>query len=86
MNKSILAEIDDEIARLQEARALLVRDSTRTDHRQKRITKSVNVTKKHHAMSEEGRERVRQAQLKRWATIKKRQRGLLRNDLSARGL
>jgi len=72
MNKSIPAEIDDEIARLQEARALLVRDSTRTNHRQKRATKSVNVTKKHHAMSEEGRERVRQAQLKRWAAIKKK--------------
>jgi hypothetical protein len=72
MNKSILAEIDEEIARLQEARALLVRDSTRTNHRQKRAIKSVNVTKKHHAMSEEGRERVRRAQLKRWATIKKK--------------
>ena len=72
MNKSILAEIDEEIARLQEARALLVRDSTRTNHRQQRAIKSVNVTKKHHAMSEEGRERVRQAQLKRWAVIKKK--------------
>jgi hypothetical protein len=72
MNKSILAEIDKEIAQLQEARALLVRNSTRMNHRQKRATKSVNVTKKHHAMSEEGRERVRQAQLKRWAVIKKK--------------
>ena len=72
MNKSILAEIDEEIARLQEARALLVHDSTRTNHRQKRAPKSANVTKKHHSMSEEGRERVRQAQLKRWAVIKKK--------------
>jgi tetraacyldisaccharide-1-P 4'-kinase len=70
MNKSILAEIDEEIARLQEARALLVHVSTRTNHRQKRAT--TNVTKKHHSMSEEGRERVRQAQLKRWAVIKKK--------------
>lgn len=65
----LLSSIDAEIARLQQARALLVGTSTGT--RGKRIT--TTATKKpgrRRTISAEGRKRIAEAQRKRWAAQK----------------
>lgn len=68
---NILDEIDAEISRLQQARAILAAVENRTDR--KRATKAEfgSGRTKRRTMSPEGRERVRQAQIKRWAAQKK---------------
>jgi hypothetical protein len=77
MTKKLLKEIDAAIARLQKARTLLIHDRSAANRGTKPTAKGAKApkkksTNKHHTMSEEGRERVRQAQLKRWATVKKK--------------
>jgi hypothetical protein len=57
----ILGAIDREIARLQRARALLVRDG---------MAKKT-VAKKKRVVSPEGRARIAEAQRLRWAAVKK---------------
>jgi hypothetical protein len=78
MSKSILSEIDAEISRLEQAKALLSSAGTaaikRKPGRQPK-TASVTIpkvqkTKKRRKMSAEARERIRQAQIKRWAAVK----------------
>ncbi len=78
MVKDILAAIDAEIACLEQAKALLNSSGAvvakRKPGRQTKVA-SVEVPKvqkarKRHKMSAEGRERVRQAQIKRWAALK----------------
>ncbi len=78
MTKSILFEIDAEIARLMQAKALLS-SAGKTAIKRKPGSPSKTATivvpnipkaKKRKKMSAEGRERVRQAQLKRWAAIR----------------
>jgi hypothetical protein len=78
MTKSILFEIDAEIARLRQAKALLSSAGTTAIKRKPgRPSKTAAIVvpvaqkaKKHNKMSPEGRERVRQAQIKRWAALK----------------
>jgi hypothetical protein len=78
MMKSILSEIDAAIARLRQAKALL--SSARTTAIKRKPgrpskTAAIVVTvaqkpKMRKKMSAEGRERVRQAQIKRWAALR----------------
>jgi hypothetical protein len=69
---NLLSTIEEEIKRLQQARALLAGSSTGT--RGKRTTTAAApVPKKKRArrrMSAEGRERIAEAQRKRWAAKK----------------
>jgi hypothetical protein len=78
MTESILFEIDAEIARLVQAKALLSSAGTTAIKRKPgRPSKTAAIVvpnipnaKKRKKMSAEGRERVRQAQIKRWAVLK----------------
>jgi hypothetical protein len=71
MNKStVLAFIDAEIARLQQARTLLS-----SDNGQRNGLSSIGGTgRKRRRMSAEARRRISEAQKKRWAARKKTQR------------
>jgi hypothetical protein len=75
--KNIVTEIDSEIARLQQARALLATIEAPKPKRG-RPAKSAAVTPvvkakatKRRTLSTEAREKIRQAQIKRWAKAKK---------------
>jgi len=78
MTKFILFEIDGEIALLRQAKALLSSTGTTAIKRKPgRPSKTVAIVvpvaqkaKKRKKMNAEGRERVRQAQIKRWAVLK----------------
>jgi hypothetical protein len=78
MTKSILFAIDAEIARLMQAKALLSSAGTTAIKRKPgrpskaKVIVVPNIPKanKRKKMSAEGRERVRQAQIKRWAALK----------------
>jgi hypothetical protein len=78
MTKSILFEIDAQIALLRQAKALLSSAGTTTIRRKPgRPSKTAAIVvpvsqkvKKRKKMSAEGRERVRQAQIKRWAAVR----------------
>jgi hypothetical protein len=78
MTKSILSEIDTQIALLRQAKALLSSAGTTAIKRKPgrpSTTAAIVVpvaqkAKKRKKMSPEGRERVRQAQIKRWAALK----------------
>ena len=78
MMKSILSEIDAQIALLKQVKALLSSAGTTAIKRKPgRPSKTaaivvpvVQKSKKRKKMSAEGRERVRQAQIKRWAAVK----------------
>jgi hypothetical protein len=78
MTKSILFEIDAQIALLKQAKAFLSSAGTTTIKRKPgRPSKTAAIVvpvaqkaKKRKKMSAEGRERVRQAQIKRWAAVK----------------
>ena len=78
MTKSILFEIDAQIALLRQAKALLSSAGTTANKRKPgRPSKTAAIVvpfaqkaKKRKMMSAEGRERVRQAQIKRWAAVK----------------
>ena len=78
MVKDILAAIDAEIACLEQAKSLLSTSGSvvakRKLGRSAKVA-SIKATKvqkarKHRKMSAEGRERIRQAQIKRWAALK----------------
>jgi hypothetical protein len=76
MLESILAEIDAEIARLQAAKALLRSDpGVGTSRKPGRPAGSTAISPvraaKRRTLSAEARERIRQAQIKRWAKVKK---------------
>ncbi len=78
MVKDILAAIDNEIACLEQAKALLSASGTVSAKRKPGrpakvatlVTPNVQKTRKRGKMSAEGRERVRQAQIKRWAVLR----------------
>lgn len=78
MTKSILFEIDAQIALLRQAKALLSSAGTTAIKRKPgRPSKTAAIVvpvaqkaKKRKKMSAEGRERVRQAQIKRWAAVR----------------
>ena len=78
MVKDILAAIDNEIACLEQAKALLSASGAVVAKRKPGrpakvatvVTPKVQKARKRRKMSAEGRERVRQAQIKRWAALK----------------
>ena len=78
MTKSILFEIDAQIAILRQAKAILSSAGTTAIQRKPgRPSKTATIVapvaqkpKKRKKMSAEGRERVRQAQIKRWAAVR----------------
>ena len=78
MVKDILAAIGAEIARLEQAKALLSTSGAfvakRKPGRPAKVASieapKVQKARKRSKMSAEGRERIRQAQIKRWATLK----------------
>jgi hypothetical protein len=78
MMKDILAEIDAEIARLKQVKALLSASGTFVAKRKpERPAKVASIeapkgqkARQRRKMSAEGRERIRQAQIKRWAALK----------------
>ena len=78
MKKSILSEIDAQIALLRQAKALLsFAGTTAIKRKPGRPSKTAAIVvpvaqkaKKRKKMSAEGRERVRQAQIKRWAAVR----------------
>jgi len=76
MLESILAEIDTEIERLQEAKRLLsvvgaVAGKRGPGRPAKTEAPTPAKTSKRRTMSAEARERIQQAQIKRWAETKK---------------
>lgn len=81
MLKNVVVEIDAEVARLQQARALLLAIIEVPKAKRGRPAKSATVapvvktkTTKRRTMNPEARERIRQAQIKRWAKAKKNAR------------
>jgi hypothetical protein len=78
MLKSILSEIDAEISRLQQAKALLTpagpaaikREPGRPANPTSVVVPIVQKSKKRGKMKTEARERIRQAQTERWAAVK----------------
>jgi len=78
MTKSILSEIDAQIALLRQAKALLSSVGTTAIKRKPGrpsktaaiVVPNIPKAKKRKKMSAEARERVRQAQIKRWAAVK----------------
>jgi len=78
MMKDILSAIDAEIDCLEQAKALLsasgairaMRKSGRPAKVATVVTPKVQKTRKRRKMSAEARERIRQAQIKRWAALK----------------
>jgi|SRR5580698_68476 hypothetical protein len=78
MSKSILSAIDAEISRLRQVKALLnLAGSAATKRKPGRPAKTESVgapivqkRKKRKKVSAEARERMRQAQIRRWAAVK----------------
>ena len=78
MLKSILSEIDAELSRLMQAKALLTsagsaaikRKPGRPANPASVVVPIVQKRKKRRKLSPEARERIRQAQIKRWAAVK----------------
>jgi len=64
----VLSAIDAEIARLQQARNLLTNSGTSTHGRKSASTKSAKVKR---TLSPEARQKIADAQRKRWAAQKK---------------
>ena len=83
MVKDILAAIDGEIACLEQAKALLSASGAVVAKRKpgrpakvaSAVTPKVQKARKRRKMSAEGRERIRQAQIKRWAALKGASKG-----------
>jgi hypothetical protein len=66
---SVVAQIDQEISRLQQVRALLTQNSVAPRRGRPRVSAAATPTKRH-TMSAEGRARIAAAQKKRWAKQK----------------
>lgn len=72
MFENVISQIDDQIAKLQQARALLT-SSTAAPVRRGRpagITKTSGAPKKRRKMTAAGRKAIAEAQRKRWAALK----------------
>lgn len=86
MLDSILTEIDAEIARLQAVKALLSATDTNAGARKPGkpavTTPAPAKSSKRRGLSMEARERMRQAQIKRWAAFKKSTRANLNTTVS----
>ena len=69
--KDILAELDQEIARLQQARNLLAGEVSRKSSATK--TRSAKAAPKKRKLTPEGRKRIAEAMKRRWAERKKQE-------------
>jgi hypothetical protein len=71
--ESIIAEIDVEILRLKQVRALLANEGPKRGRPATKTTAKADQlsVRKKRVVSPETKERMRQGQLKRWATAKK---------------
>jgi ribosomal protein S19E (S16A) len=69
--KDILAELDNEIARLQQARSLLAGEATRKTLGTPKKAIVVQSAPKKRKLTPEGRKRIAEAMKKRWAEWKK---------------
>ena len=82
MHETILFEIDAELARLHITRAKLLRQTTSEAKKAGRPGKKALVESAHanggRVISDEGRERIRKAQFKRWAAVRKLKRAALK--------
>ena len=84
MHESILYEIDAEIARLHASKAKLLKSVGVDKKKPGRPAKTAKAATKPaqgtttRTMSAEGLERIRQAQFRRWAAVKKAKRAALR--------
>jgi hypothetical protein len=67
----ILAQIDQEIAQLQHARALLAGKPTSASKKASVVLAAVKTGKKKRNLSPEGRKRIAEAVKRRWAEKKK---------------
>jgi hypothetical protein len=67
---SILAQIDQEIARLTQARKLLAAPGAAAEVKERKPKASVAKTRKKRVLSVEARKRIADAQRKRWAAQK----------------
>jgi hypothetical protein len=67
---NILAQIDSEITRLQQARKLLATLGTTTPSAGRKAAKSAAKPAKKRKISAEGRRRIAEAQRKRWAALR----------------
>ena len=89
MYESILYEIDAEIARLHASKARLLKSAGIEKKKPGRPAKNVKAATKPaqgattRTMSAEGLERIRQAQFRRWAAVKKAKRAALRSAAPA---
>ncbi len=70
-SKSIIDAIDEEIARLREVRSLLARTSRIADSEHVSQVKAAAKKNTKRRMSPEARERIAEAQRKRWAAARK---------------
>lgn len=72
MIESIIAEIDVELLRLKQVRALLINDAPKGGRYATKTTAKVDQLplRNKRVMSPETKERMRQGQLKRWAATK----------------
>lgn len=70
MNDHILKAIDEEIARLRQARALLGNVSTGTIRKSARKSSAASVSAPRRKLSAKARRAIADAQRKRWAKVK----------------
>jgi hypothetical protein len=66
----LIADIDAEIARLQQVKSLLTDTITKRSAGRSKISEAATARQKHR-LSSEARERIAAAQRKRWAKVKK---------------
>jgi hypothetical protein len=66
----LIAEIDAEIARLQQVKSLLTDTITKRSAGRSKISEAASARQKRR-LSPEARERIAAAQRKRWATVKR---------------
>lgn len=69
---SILAQIDSEIARLTQVRSLLAGSGSASSKTERKTRKAPAKAKKSRVLSPEARKRIADAQRKRWAAQKAR--------------
>jgi hypothetical protein len=75
--KQIVAELEEQINRLKEARALLAGDGAGIRRRGRPSTKAASIPKpaRKHRLSPEGRKRISDALKRRWAAQRKARAG-----------
>ena len=82
MHETILFEIDAELAKLHKTRAKLLKqaaiEAKKAGHPGKKSPKESKHTAGGRVISDEGRERIRQAQIRRWAAVRKLKRAALK--------